>query len=110
MSKRVRIFTAEDVEAHDKPSSCWISRAGKVYDVTNFLQDHPGGDELIIQYAGKDVDEVMKDPNEHEHSDSAYDMLAEYVIGRLGIGEATVREGARSLNFQGDILINENVR
>ncbi|RXW20173.1 hypothetical protein EST38_g5680 [Candolleomyces aberdarensis] len=92
MSKRIRIYTAEDVEAHDKPSSCWISRAGKVYDVTNFLQDHPGGDDLIIQYAGKDVDEVMKDPNEHEHSDSAYDMLVEYVIGRLGTGEATVRE------------------
>ncbi|KAF5336402.1 hypothetical protein D9611_006534 [Ephemerocybe angulata] len=92
MSKRVRIYTAEDVEAHNTATSCWISRAGKVYDVTNFLQDHPGGDDLIIEYAGKDVEEVMKDPSEHVHSESAYDMLQEYVIGRTCVGEATVSE------------------
>lgn len=94
MSKRVRIYTAEDVEAHNTAASCWISRAGKVYDVTRFLQDHPGGDDLIIEYAGKDVGEVMRDANEHEHSDAAYDMLNEYVVGRLGAGEETVSEGA----------------
>ena len=26
----------------------------------------------------------MKDPEEHDHSDSAYDMMEEYIIGRLG--------------------------
>lgn len=93
MLKRVRIYTTDDVEAHNTPTSCWISRGGKVYDVTKFLQDHPGGDELVLQYAGKDVEEIMKDPNEHDHSDSAYDMLEEYAVGRLGKGEATVSEG-----------------
>lgn len=92
-TKRVRIYTEEDVEAHSTATSCWISRAGKVYDVTKFLNDHPGGDELVLQYAGKDVGEVMKDPVEHDHSDSAYGMLEEYVVGRLGKGEATVSEG-----------------
>ncbi|EFI26769.1 oxidoreductase [Coprinopsis cinerea okayama7 len=92
MSKRIKIYASEDVATHASAQSCWITRAGKVYDVTGFLQDHPGGDELILQYAGKDVDEVMKDVNEHEHSDAAYDMLEEYVIGRLGTGEATVSD------------------
>lgn len=103
MSKQIRIYTAEDVEVHNKESDCWISHAGKVYDVTKFLQDHPGGDELIIQYGGKDVSEVMKDSSEHQHSDSAYEMLAEYAVGRLGQGEATVREGAHFLDFGGVI-------
>ena len=93
MSKRIRIFSAEDVAAHNSASSCWISHGGKVYDVTKFLNDHPGGDDLILEHAGKDVAEIMKDANEHEHSDSAYDMLEEYLIGRLVVGEATVREG-----------------
>lgn len=93
MSKRIRIFTAEDVADHNKASSCWISRAGKVYDVTKFLDDHPGGDDLILAYAGKDVEVPMKDKLEHEHSDSAYEMLDEYVIGRVGTGEALVSEG-----------------
>ena len=95
MSKRIRIYTAEDVADHAEPSSCWVSRAGKVYDVTSFLRDHPGGDDLILQYAGKDVEEVMRDKLEHEHSDSAYSMLDEYVIGRLGNAQSIVREGTR---------------
>lgn len=93
MSKRIRIFTAEDVAGHNNAHSCWLSRAGKVYNVTPFLNDHPGGDDLILQYAGRDVEDTMRDKNEHEHSDAAYDMLEEYLIGRIGEGEATVSEG-----------------
>ncbi|KAI0714227.1 oxidoreductase [Fomitopsis betulina] len=92
MSKRIRIFTAEDVAAHSTVESCWVSRDGKVYDVTNFLADHPGGDDLILNYAGKDVGEIMRDPAEHDHSDSAYDMLDECLIGRLGTSETIVSD------------------
>lgn len=56
--------------------------------VTRFLEDHPGGDELITQYAGKDVEQVMEDPIEHSHSDSAYSVLNEYQVGRIVSGEA----------------------
>ena len=93
MSKRVRIFTAEDVAARNSRSACWISRNGRVYDVSTFLADHPGGDDLILDYAGKDVGQVMADKNEHEHSESAYEMLDEFVIGRLCEGETIVSEG-----------------
>ncbi|KAF9482708.1 oxidoreductase [Pholiota conissans] len=92
MSKRIRIYTTEDVATHTTASSCWISRQGKVYDVTAFLSDHPGGDDLILKHAGKDVEEVMNDKLEHEHSDSAYDMLNEYIIGRVGTGESLVSD------------------
>jgi 4-hydroxysphinganine ceramide fatty acyl 2-hydroxylase len=94
MSKRIRIVTAEDVALHDTADSCWVSRKGKVYDVTSFLADHPGGDDLVLQYAGKDVDEIMKDKTEHEHSESAYDVLDEFYIARLGTGEKLVDESA----------------
>jgi 4-hydroxysphinganine ceramide fatty acyl 2-hydroxylase len=88
-NKRVRIYTAEDVENHKTTSSCWVTRRGKVYDVSAFLPDHPGGDDLILKYAGHDIEKFMKDPEEHEHSDSAYDMMEEYIIGRLG-NEASI--------------------
>lgn len=94
MSKRIRIYTAEDVASHTDASSCWISREGKVYDVTKFLNDHPGGDDLILHHAGKDVGEIMTDKLEHEHSDSAYSMLDEYIIGRVGTRESLVSDGA----------------
>jgi 4-hydroxysphinganine ceramide fatty acyl 2-hydroxylase len=93
MSKRVRIYTAEDVAKHNSPDSCWITRAGKVYDVTSFLQDHPGGDDMILKFAGKDVEDIMKDSVEHEHSDSAYDMLADHVIGKIGTEDMIVNNG-----------------
>ncbi|KAK7451131.1 fatty acid alpha-hydroxylase [Stygiomarasmius scandens] len=92
MSKRIRIFDEEELAAHKSVSSCWVSRNGKVYDITSFLPDHPGGDDIIVQYAGKDVGNVMADTNEHEHSDAAYDMLDEYFIGRLGSTDNIVKE------------------
>ncbi|KAF8970221.1 oxidoreductase [Flammula alnicola] len=92
MSKRIRIYTPEDVAEHSQASSCWVLREGRVYDVSLFLNDHPGGDDLILQHAGKDVGEVMKDKLGHEHSDAAYNMLDEYIIGRLGTGESVVRD------------------
>jgi 4-hydroxysphinganine ceramide fatty acyl 2-hydroxylase len=92
VSKRVRIVTAEDLAQHNNASSCWVSRHGKVYDVTSFLADHPGGDELVLQWAGKDVDAVMGDKAEHEHSDAAYDVLEEFYVARLGSGEQLVSD------------------
>jgi 4-hydroxysphinganine ceramide fatty acyl 2-hydroxylase len=93
VSKRVKIYTREDVEAHNTPQSCWVSRKGRVYDITQFLPDHPGGDDVIQEYAGKDVDEIMRDKLSHEHSDSAYDMLDEYIVGRLGTEDSILRDG-----------------
>lgn len=55
-----------------------------MYDVSAFLPDHPGGDDIILKYAGQDIQKAMKDPEEHDHSDSAYGMMEEYLIGRLG--------------------------
>ncbi|KAG8905496.1 fatty acid alpha-hydroxylase [Tulasnella sp. 403] len=94
LKPRVRILTLEDVEKHNSEGSCWITRKGKVYDVTGFLKDHPGGEDLILQHAGKDVEEAMADASEHDHSDSAYEMLESYLIGRLGVAAHIVDEGA----------------
>ena len=93
-TKRIRIFTAEDVAEHKTAESTWVTYKDRVYDITQFLPDHPGGDDIVLKYAGKAVDEIMKDPLEHEHSDSAYDVLSDYQIGKLGTEETIVKEGA----------------
>ncbi|KAI0293980.1 fatty acid-2 hydroxylase [Russula brevipes] len=92
MSKRIRIFTTSDVRQHNSEGSCWVTYKGKVLDVTNFLADHPGGEEFILKYAGRDVEDAMKDTDEHVHSESAYDMMDEFFIGRLGPGENVVSD------------------
>ena len=70
-----------DVAAHNTANSCYVTIGTKVYDITEFLEDHPGGADLILQYAGRDVKEAMEDPISHAHSEAAWEMLDEYLVG-----------------------------
>lgn len=79
-----RIYSLKEVSKHCKENSCWVVYREKVYDVSVFLRDHPGGEDLILEYGGKDVTAVMRETESHEHSDAAYDMMADYCIGTLG--------------------------
>ncbi|KAJ3041064.1 fatty acid alpha-hydroxylase [Rhizophlyctis rosea] len=59
-----------------------------VYDVSEFMFDHPGGEEYLLQHAGQDVTTVMKDELEHLHSEVAYELLEQYYVGDLVSTEA----------------------
>ncbi|KAF9519780.1 hypothetical protein BS47DRAFT_1481693 [Hydnum rufescens UP504] len=85
-----RIYTGSDVERHASKGDCWITRARRVYDVTGFLDDHPGGNDLILRHAGKDVGDAMTDPRGHDHSQAAYDILNQYAVGKIGATPALV--------------------
>ena len=54
MASELKTFTKEDIEKHNKETDCWIIFAGGVYDVTKFMQRHPGGKEKLLKFAGKD--------------------------------------------------------
>ena len=101
VSKRVRIYTAEDVASNRSDKRCWVTFRDKVYDVTAFVPDHPGGEEFILENGGTDIENIMKDKDSHDHSDSAYEMLEEYMIGRLGTGGTVVSEGMSLLFLRG---------
>lgn len=70
-----------DVASHNTSKSCFVTIGDEVYDVTSFLDDHPGGSDLILDYGGKDVSEIMEDGSSHEHSEAAYEILHENRIG-----------------------------
>lgn len=45
------------VSSHNSPQSCWVVLYNKVYDVTSFLSEHPGGSKIILKLSGTDATE-----------------------------------------------------
>ncbi|KAI0034093.1 cytochrome b5 [Vararia minispora EC-137] len=74
------VITYEDLKAHSKKDSLWVLLHGKVYDVTKFIDEHPGGDEVIMSEAGKDATEAFEDVG---HSDEARDLLPGMLVGEF---------------------------
>jgi 4-hydroxysphinganine ceramide fatty acyl 2-hydroxylase len=70
-----------DVASHNTTKSCYVTVGTKVYDITPFLDDHPGGGDLIVEYGGKDVQDIMDDTTSHFHSESAWEILDDYLVG-----------------------------
>jgi cytochrome b5 len=58
-----------------------------VYDVTKYLDDHPGGAEVMLDVAGQNADEFFEDIG---HSKEARQELQKYLIGTFKLDEATL--------------------
>ena len=48
------IYSWDEIRRHNKVSDGWIVANNNVYDVTNFINIHPGGKNAIIKNLGKD--------------------------------------------------------
>ncbi|KAI9026062.1 acyl-CoA dehydrogenase/oxidase [Hyaloraphidium curvatum] len=48
-------LTAAEVATHDKPDDAYIIVKGKIYDVSKFASEHPGGQKILLNVAGKDA-------------------------------------------------------
>ncbi|CAL9113863.1 hypothetical protein C4D60_Mb03t20400 [Musa balbisiana] len=87
MGSDAKVYTLAEVSAHNTPKDCWLVVNGKVYDVTKFLEDHPGGDDVLLSSTGKDATDDFEDVG---HSTTARAMMDEYYIGE--IDTATIPE------------------
>lgn len=81
MGRTLPTFTAAQVASHNSAKSCFVTIGRKVYDVTDFLDSHPGGSDLVLEYGGKDVEDILKDESSHAHSEAAYEVLDESLVG-----------------------------
>ncbi|KZV86333.1 cytochrome b5 [Exidia glandulosa HHB12029] len=83
------IINIADVAAHKTRDSAWLVLNGKVYDATKFLDEHPGGDEVILSECGKpDATEAFDDIG---HSDEARALLADMLVGTVE-GAAEIKQ------------------
>ena len=73
-------YSLADVSEHATLSDCWIVMFDRVYDVTKFIDEHPGGQYIMLESAGRDATLAFRGSR---HSKDAYDMLDKYLIGIL---------------------------
>lgn len=74
----VRISFAE-VEQNNTPESCWTVIEGRVYDITSFISQHPGGAGAISSICGQDGTTEFQ--GQASHSSSATQQLESLYIG-----------------------------
>ncbi len=81
-----QIYTAAEVAKHNTESDCWIiignkkNGGPKVYNITSYLPDHPGGKHAILDMGGQNADDMFEDAG---HSAGARKILAKFLIGVL---------------------------
>ena len=77
-------LTSNVIAQHNNANDCWIIVQGKVYAVSNYLSQHPGGAEAITPYCGQDATQAFVTMGGRGgHSQRAYNDLTSLYIGDL---------------------------
>ncbi|KAG8369678.1 hypothetical protein BUALT_Bualt14G0038800 [Buddleja alternifolia] len=98
MGAESKVFSHSEVSAHNTPEDCWVIINAKVYNVTSYLNDHPGGDDVLLTAAGKDASEEFEDVG---HGSAARLMLDEFYVGEVDPSIKPTVEATTVLEFLG---------
>jgi tetratricopeptide (TPR) repeat protein len=74
-------LTLDEVKKHNSAGDCWSIIDGNVYDLTNWVDSHPGGKERITAICGKDGTSSFL--GKHSNSNSAKSQLNRFELGKL---------------------------
>ncbi|KAI8137115.1 cytochrome b5-like heme/steroid binding domain-containing protein [Fennellomyces sp. T-0311] len=83
----VKLFSYEEIAKHNTRNDLYMVISGKVYDITAFVDEHPGGEEVLIDEGAKDATGPFDDVG---HSEDARELLEKYYIGDVDPASAPV--------------------
>lgn len=81
LGRTERWYNAEEISRHRSPTDLWLTAHGKVYDVTEWVEMHPGGSAALLGRGGRDATRDLD-----FHSEKARAMWEATCIGRLDDG------------------------
>ncbi|PLB55614.1 putative cytochrome b5, partial [Aspergillus steynii IBT 23096] len=73
-------LTFQEVAEHNTKKDLYLVVHDKVYDCTSFVDEHPGGEEVLLDVGGQDSTEAFEDVG---HSDEAREILDGLYVGDL---------------------------
>ena len=79
-TREVSSYTLDEVAQHKAPGDYWFAIHNKVYNVTSFLGDHPGGAEPLKHNSGTDASKAF---DEVGHTHDAKERLRKFYVGDL---------------------------
>ncbi|WPH02391.1 putative cytochrome b5 [Acrodontium crateriforme] len=90
-------FTLSDVSEHTTKKDLFMVVHDKVYNVSGFVDEHPGGEEVMLDVGGQDATEAFEDVG---HSDEAREILEGLLVGTLkrGANDPPAPAAAKSSN------------
>jgi cytochrome b involved in lipid metabolism len=75
-------LSAQEVSKHNSASDCWSVVNGNVYNLTSYIQRHPGGQSALKNICGKDGSTAFS--NQHNNQGKPNNVLQGFLIGALG--------------------------
>uniref|UniRef100_A0AAX7VYL0 Cytochrome b5 heme-binding domain-containing protein n=1 Tax=Astatotilapia calliptera TaxID=8154 RepID=A0AAX7VYL0_ASTCA len=76
--------TEEELQKHNRREDCWTCIRGMVYNVSAYMDYHPGGEEELMKAAGVDGTELFDQVHRWVNYES---MLKECLVGRMSTKE-----------------------
>ncbi|KAI8049947.1 cytochrome b5-like heme/steroid binding domain-containing protein [Syncephalis plumigaleata] len=71
-------YTTAEIQRQNAQGKILVCMDGKVYDLTKFAHDHPGGKDIIEEMSGEDATDAFKDAG---HPKSAIKEREQYCVG-----------------------------
>ena len=95
-----------EIKTHNLKSDCWSIVNGNVYNLTTYVQRHPGGASVIANICGKDGSKAFV--NEHNTKSKPNNVLSSFLLGPVGasisaeVGQKVIAPPAASNGDESD--------
>lgn len=76
------VLSTLEIKKHNTQNDCWSIINGKVYNLTSFAQQHPGGSPVIVNLCGKDASAAFS--SQHGVSTKPNNVLNGLLLGDVG--------------------------
>lgn len=84
-------LSAQEVAGHNTAADCWSIVNGNVYNLTSYVQRHPGGSSVIKNICGRDGSAAFS--NQHNGQGKPNNVLSGFLLGAVGSSISSTESG-----------------